>query len=1009
MKLLNNIKVLGLVTGSVLLFSFLLFFLFHYHHLQNILSKNKIERTNHHFLNHCENLQSSIQSLDYIIIPSIISQGGISFNEFEATKIEVIKEIDSIKNEMNVVHEDRNVLVLDSLLSKKIFTDSLAFRLSEKKNVDSAMSLITNTKYLLQNKRIDLLLNTITKSSINQLTIINERLVNFSKQAFRQVFLFMILSFLFLVIGIWRLIRQYRISDRLFKTNKLFTEIVNNSFESIIVLDSDFRITYVNKSTEELFKITFQNSLGKKEEDAFNSITTQKEIERKYQFLKNNGYWKGMNSFFSKDNEPIYCNTTINQIKNERGEVLGYFSTHSDITKLKKAYRKIENFANALEKENKNLEEISNKAVLRSKRILDFFGKVNEAILTAKSDSDIYQSVCEIAINSAGYRFAFIAKPDFENNTIVPLFWAGNEAGYLGILKNTISIQNNSGGNGPTGKAIREGKFYYSNNIANDAKMEIWKEEALKREFRSSIAFPIIVHQNVIAVVTFYAHQIDAFNQEEISILQRVIENIVFGITAIEIENEKALLINNLRKVKQAVEQSEASIVITDLEGNIEYVNPAFSKLTGYSLNEVLGKNPRILQSGVTPKNNYNQLWQNITNALTWTGEFCNKKKNGELYWEYASIAPILDDNGNVINYVAVKENITDRKIMELEQQKLYNMLESSEAYVFIIGMNGRLQYSNNAFKRAFHISESASSLINLENCTLDGGFKFRNEILPALSLNNKWEGEIDYRCNNGEIITVLQVSILHKDVNQQPSHISNTAIDITARKKIEVVLKEKNEELINFSRHLQEVTEVEKREIAREIHDELGQYLTLIKFNATWLKEHADIPSRELIIKIDELINNITNTINAFRSIQGSLHPVMLEELGLDATLRWLVNSIHHSNDLPIEYFSNFSDTVLSYRKSLVLYRIAQESITNIMRYANASVIKISLILDENKIILLIEDNGIGFEVDKVDTKLHHGLLGMRERVYSINGSLTIESNLGTGTSISVIVDVDD
>ena len=118
----------------------------------------------------------------------------------------------------------------------------------------------------------------------------------------------------------------------------------------------------------------------------------------------------------------------------------------------------------------------------------------------------------------------------------------------------------------------------------------------------------------------------------------------------------------DLRKLSRAVEQSPVSIVITDLLGGIEYVNPKFCALTGYSLEEVRGKTPRVLKSGEMQPETYIHLWDTIIAGQEWRGEFHNRKKNGELYWESASICPIRDDNGGVRHFVAVKEDITERK-----------------------------------------------------------------------------------------------------------------------------------------------------------------------------------------------------------------------------------------------------------------------------------------------------------------------------------------------------------
>ncbi len=120
-----------------------------------------------------------------------------------------------------------------------------------------------------------------------------------------------------------------------------------------------------------------------------------------------------------------------------------------------------------------------------------------------------------------------------------------------------------------------------------------------------------------------------------------------------------------LRKLFQAIEQSPASVVITNVSGRIEYVNPKFTETTGYTYAEAAGKNPRILKSGHTDTAEYSQLWETISAGNVWRGEFHNKKKNGELFWELASIAPVRDGRGNVTHYVAVKEDITERKATE--------------------------------------------------------------------------------------------------------------------------------------------------------------------------------------------------------------------------------------------------------------------------------------------------------------------------------------------------------
>jgi PAS domain S-box-containing protein len=120
-----------------------------------------------------------------------------------------------------------------------------------------------------------------------------------------------------------------------------------------------------------------------------------------------------------------------------------------------------------------------------------------------------------------------------------------------------------------------------------------------------------------------------------------------------------------IRKLSNAVEQSPCTVIITDTKGNIEYVNPKFYQLTGYAFEEVIGKTPSLLKSGKTSHEEYKRLWETITSGSEWRGILCNKKKSGEYYWESISISPIKDLKGTITNFVAVKEDITERKIAD--------------------------------------------------------------------------------------------------------------------------------------------------------------------------------------------------------------------------------------------------------------------------------------------------------------------------------------------------------
>lgn len=178
-----------------------------------------------------------------------------------------------------------------------------------------------------------------------------------------------------------------------------------------------------------------------------------------------------------------------------------------------------------------------------------------------------------------------------------------------------------------------------------------------------------------------------------------------------------------LNKLSTAVEQSPMIITITDKKGILQYANNRFTEITGYSADEVIGKNPRILQSGDHPRTMYKELWETVSSGEVWRGEFCNKTKNGQLYWEYASIAPVFNSRNKITNYIKISEDITEKKralaeLQKIEKLKSIGTLAGGIAHDFnnmLTGIYGYLTLAQKRLDKSHpahqYLSEAADSM----------------------------------------------------------------------------------------------------------------------------------------------------------------------------------------------------------------------------------------------------------------------------------------------------------
>ena len=223
-------------------------------------------------------------------------------------------------------------------------------------------------------------------------------------------------------------------------------------------------------------------------------------------------------------------------------------------------------------------------------------------------------------------------------------------------------------------------------------------------------------------------------------------------------------------------------------------------------------------------------------------------------------------------------------------------------------------------------------------------------------------------------------------------------------KQKIEEV-KKLNAELRDVSTHSLIAIEKERSAIAKEIHDELSQNLVALTMNASYLK--SKLEKIENIKILDEQVEITNGLVETSRTLFNLLHPSMLDEIGLEAAIKWYSKTRLKFSNIQYKIQSNITEEGLPKDIRLSFFRIFQEAVTNILRYSKANNVDVEIRKENKKLIMLVHDDGVGFDASAVDYKQHHGLLTIRERMYAISGKFEIDSAIGKGTTLKIEADI--
>ncbi len=306
----------------------------------------------------------------------------------------------------------------------------------------------------------------------------------------------------------------------------------------------------------------------------------------------------------------------------------------------------------------KDLEE-SKEKLQKANRLYRTLSVISEIILKEREIIALLNKVCSACITYGSFKASWIGL--LENSEVKIVSYCGDLKDFLEKISDLL--RNSKDKRNPCTPVLLQGREIINNDTEKNVKNPLLKKEMLRREYLSSVHIPLKGLNKVFGIFTLYAGEKNFYDEDTLELVNRIADHISFAFEFLKKEEE-------LKKLSLAIEQSSDWVVITGMDGKIQYVNQAVEKITGYKREELIGQTPRIFKSGKHPKSFYRRLWNAISQGRLFRGVFINRRKDGRLFYLDQTITPLKDREGKIIGYLSTGKDITEQK--ELQEKLNY-------------------------------------------------------------------------------------------------------------------------------------------------------------------------------------------------------------------------------------------------------------------------------------------------------------------------------------------------
>ena len=459
------------------------------------------------------------------------------------------------------------------------------------------------------------------------------------------------------------------------------------------------------------------------------------------------------------------------------------------------------------------------------------------------------------------------------------------------------------------------------------------------------------------------------------------------------------------------VESSDDAIVSTDTARVIRTWNAGAERLYGYTAAEAIGKNIDTLVLAPGAQAEVDAVAERLARgAAVVRYEGSRVRKDGSLVNVAAAASEVRDASGALTGYSAIVRDVTERRRAE-------QALRQSEASFRLLTENATDIISRHAPDGTFlYVSPACRKLLGYDAEELVGRSLFEfihphdatvtTPLGEAFDLPKSYSVTFRFRRKDGTYGWFESFGHTeHDQTTGAVTEIHATSRDVTDRMLMEQQLRRRGEELRALARHLDSVREEEHTRIAREIHDQLGQALTALRIDLSWLARKLPEASTAVRQRMGAMIALADDTIEAGRNIVAELRPPILDDLGLAPSLEWYVHRFAKRAGLRCEWDPGPAELFVDREVAVIAFRIVQEALTNVARHAQAKHVAVRLGEQDGALTVEIRDDGRGISDDAANSQRSLGIVGMRERALVRGGSLEVRRLPGGGTSVRLAI----